>query len=114
MFSTKDFKEGPQEQSQEGENVCHICLDVVDEDHTLTPCIHLFCSACLQEWIKKQFLSTLKMTCPTCGKNLSTFASESCIEYFRTRLKKALLKRKIPFWQQCQILHVFESYFRNK
>jgi hypothetical protein len=44
---------------------CGICLKAVKESQTTcTPCEHIFCSLCLQEWLK------IAHTCPMCRQNI--------------------------------------------
>ena len=39
---------------------CTICRDWMVATHSMVPCGHMFCGACLGDWLPK------KPTCPTC------------------------------------------------
>ena len=55
----------------EEENICNICFDVINYKNRRSECNHLFCKACIGKWIKQQFNSHLKTTCPICRKEVN-------------------------------------------
>ena len=73
----------------EKENVCNICLEVVNHLGTLTKCKHMFCKSCLDQWKETQFQRIYKTTCPICCQSLlfnMTIIEEGWVEqpYGRT------------------------------
>ena len=53
-----------EEELIDDENKCKICMLDVDDERVVTPCGHLYCSACFFRWMKE------RPTCPTCRKYL--------------------------------------------
>ncbi|KAG0582559.1 hypothetical protein KC19_3G069400 [Ceratodon purpureus] len=54
-------------------DTCNICFNVVEEDHVITKCNHLYCTSCIEEWLIKEYALHKKATCPTCHKSLYGF-----------------------------------------
>eukprot|EP00232_Nephroselmis_pyriformis_P027910 CAMPEP_0182872808 /NCGR_PEP_ID=MMETSP0034_2-20130328/11940_1 /TAXON_ID=156128 /ORGANISM="Nephroselmis pyriformis, Strain CCMP717" /LENGTH=610 /DNA_ID=CAMNT_0025005417 /DNA_START=77 /DNA_END=1906 /DNA_ORIENTATION=- len=52
------------------EFVCKICQDLVDNDPIHTHCTHVFCKACLEDWLKHLEEAGSAPSCPTCKANL--------------------------------------------
>ena len=52
-----------------GEFVCKICMTLA-EDALHTCCAHVFCRACLEEWIEHQQATGGTRRCPSCNTNL--------------------------------------------
>ena len=62
-----------QEESEEEEEVCNVCLDPLDSfpDYTTTLCNHTFCNGCIQKLFKHHFYPTF-IHCPTCRNPVSS------------------------------------------
>jgi E3 ubiquitin-protein ligase CHFR len=41
---------------------CAICIAIMSDPMTATPCMHNFCKGCIEEWMKTSY----KKECPMC------------------------------------------------
>ncbi len=55
------------------ELVCAVCLDLVMPPVLVTPCHHVFCQSCLQDWVHSKAEDSVvpPMPCPSCRKPLA-------------------------------------------
>ena len=52
------------------DNICNVCLDIMDKQYIITECNHLFCKVCITKWLKKEWKLHGKSTCPLCRHSL--------------------------------------------
>lgn len=65
MTSVSTYKYNMKQISIVPELICSICADLLYKP-VLTPCIHIFCKQCIEQWFKNEGKS-----CPICRYSLS-------------------------------------------
>ncbi|NXA42765.1 DTX3L ligase, partial [Eudromia elegans] len=60
-FASEEQFESKAEDEKQGEDVCPICMDSIDNKEILTKCKHAFCKSCIQQAM------TYKKACPVCN-----------------------------------------------
>ena len=84
------------------EMVCGICTDVV-QDAVITPCQHLFCKPCINQWIREG-----QSVCPI-DRTTTTSQSLKPLDRFRARSLNALLVKCTNHLNGCRLMARYED-----
>ncbi|QIW99923.1 hypothetical protein AMS68_005441 [Peltaster fructicola] len=55
---------------REAPDTCHICMEKLGEDTLLTPCGHLYCRPCINQWHRTGMTTRQPVLCPDCRRQL--------------------------------------------